>query len=80
MIEVYAVTAIVLAAAGAMAGILALSALGIRKEEKICRQEGISSITGASPGRLASGARVATGLGVRSRRDLALAARGRPPE
>ena len=52
----YVMAAIALMAAGAAAGIIVLVSLGIRREEKA------NSLTIGSPGRLASGARVANGV------------------
>jgi hypothetical protein len=79
MIEIYAIVGGVLVLAGAIAGILTVIAVGIRREEKDY------SFTVDSPSRIASGARSATGLYARKpgvaqqaiqvqhRQDLALA-------
>lgn len=84
MIEVYLIAALTLVAAGAVVGILAVLAWGIRREEKAY------SLTIASPDRLASGVRAATGAHARRpgisrqvgehRQDLALAGSSRPSE
>jgi hypothetical protein len=56
MIEVYALTAVALLAAGAVLGALALVSLGIRREEAA------HSATIPTSSRIAWGARTATGL------------------
>jgi hypothetical protein len=63
MIEVYALAVIVVAVTGAMAGILAILAVGIRREDKA-----YSLRTVARPGRLASGVRAVTGAHARGPR------------
>jgi hypothetical protein len=84
MIEVYAIVALTLVAVGVVVGILVVFALGIWREEKDY------SLTVASPSRLASGIRAATGASARRpgvsrqvgqlRQDLALAGSNRQPE
>lgn len=56
MIEFYLISAVVLFAAGAVAGFVALVSLGIHREERLY------SMTMDAPGRIARGARVANGL------------------
>jgi hypothetical protein len=60
VIETYVVTAIALVAAGAVIGVLAVLALGIRRDD---RRGGFPART---RGRIARGARQVTGVGVRS--------------
>ncbi len=55
MSEIYIISAIVLLAAGAGAGILAIYAIGTRREEKV------RSLPSPRPGRLATGPRTVTG-------------------
>lgn len=73
MIEMYAIAALALIAAGAIVGMLLLFALGIRKEEKA------RSIDQANPGRSALGLRAVMSAHVHpiARQDLALPQTGR---
>ena len=58
MIEMYAIIAAALFAAGIAAGIVAIVSIGIRREERIFRQEQIITLRDASsPGKAASAAR-----------------------
>lgn len=68
MIEMYAIAAVALIAAGAAFGIVALVTLGIRHEEKLSRKEGVISLRAGSPGRVASSARIANGVHTRGSR------------
>jgi len=79
MIEMYAVAAIALIAAGAAIGILVVFAIGIHREDKAY------SLGTASPGRITGGLRAVTSayahpqlpeLASRQRQDLALAGQG----
>jgi hypothetical protein len=60
MIEVYALAAVALLAAGAVVGFLVVVALGIHREEAAL------SMTTTTSDRVARGARVANGLSARS--------------
>jgi hypothetical protein len=66
MIGMYAIVAIVLIAAGAALGIMALVTLGIRREENASRREEAVSLLTGSPGPAAVGARSANGVYTRS--------------
>jgi hypothetical protein len=58
MIETYAVIAVAVFAAGIAAGIFAIVSIGIRREERIFRQERIITLRDvSSPGKTASAAR-----------------------
>jgi hypothetical protein len=67
MIEMYAIVAVALIAAGAALGVVGLVTVGIRREEDASRKEGVVSLmAGSSPGRAASGARAAIGVYTRN--------------
>jgi hypothetical protein len=68
MIEMYAIIAVALIAIGAALGIVALVTLGIRREEKLSRKEGVVSLRAGSPGRIASSARIVNGAYTRGSR------------
>lgn len=73
MIEMYAIAALALVAAGALAGMLLLFAVGIHKEERA------RSIDQANPGRSALGLRAVMSAHVHpiARQDLALPETGK---
>jgi hypothetical protein len=66
MIGMYAAVAAALIAAGAALGIVALTTLGIRREERTSRREGGASLLAGSRDRASGSARIATGVYTRN--------------
>ena len=90
MIEMYAIIAVAVLAAGIAAGIFAIVSIGTRREERIFREERIISLRDvSSPGRAASAARAFHGHyartprvdheGAHQRDNLRLLTGGGPP-
>jgi hypothetical protein len=89
MIETYAIIAVALFAAGIAAGAFAIVSIGIRREERIFRQEQIITLRDvSSPGKAASAARAFHGHYARTpqvghrgahQRDLRVLSGGGPP-